>query len=280
MKMKTIIALAIAIVTLAACGNSTEPTSQEQKGHTNDELRLKGDNTVYGLACEGTGDSTIVLLPNNGGDPVSYSCIEAKRRGKVVGTIKTGDWIGVVLNAKDKRKADFVVDLDQLKGIWCYIVMPKMRDYATMSKKMQQRMMNEMSDSLKETFLIPREYGFWVKRQWQAQSVGYVQEASTLADESPVVYPPLGYFTAWHIWNGKFVITSGTPSFKKDGTPSVSNLRNDTCSIDYLDDDSLVLSSDGISRSYYKKSNINDVNVKAKAIAAMRSKEALKETTK
>lgn len=279
MNIRIIITLVVAAMTMAACGNSSESKPDEKKGHTNAELLLKGDETIYGLACEGTGDSVVVLLPSNGSDPVTYNCLTARRRGKVVGTIKTGDWIGVVLNKRNKKVADFVVDLDQLKGIWCYIVMPKMRDYATMSKKMQQRMMNEMSDLLKETFLIPREYGFWVKRQWQAQSVGYIQEASSLADESPVVYPPLGYFTGWHIWNGKFVITSGTPVFKKDGTPSVTNLRNDTCNIDYLDEDSLVLSSDGISRSYYKKTDINDVNVKAKAIAAMRSKAALKETT-
>lgn len=279
MNIRIIITLVVAAMTMAACGNSSESKPDEKKGHTNAELLLKGDETIYGLACEGTGDSVVVLLPSNGSDPVTYNCLTARRSGKVVGTIKTGDWIGVVLNKRNKKVADFVVDLDQLKGIWCYIVMPKMRDYATMSKKMQQRMKNEMSDSLKETFLIPREYGFWVKRQWQAQSVGYIQEASSLADESPVVYPPLGYFTSWHIWNGKFVITSGTPVFKKDGTPSVTNLRNDTCNIDYLDEDSLVLSSDGISRSYYKKTDINDVNVKAKAIAAMRSKAALKETT-
>jgi len=40
-----------------------------------------------------------------------------------------------------------------------------------------------------------------------------------------------------------------------------------------------VLSSDGQSRSYYRKSDINDVNKRANAIAAMRSKQALQQAT-
>ncbi len=140
-------------------------------------------------------------------------------------------------------------------------------------------MLANMSDSLKETFFIPREYGFWLKREWEASSIGYVTEASSLADESPVVYPPLGYFVGWRIWNGKFVMVSGTPNWSKDGVLSISHLRNDTCNIDYLGDDSLVLSDRDGSRSYYKKKDINDVNKKARAIAAMRSKKALEETT-
>jgi serine phosphatase RsbU (regulator of sigma subunit) len=60
---------------------------------------------------------------------------------------------------------------------------------------------------------------------------------------------------------------------------TLTNPVNDTCSIDYLDEDSLVLSSDGITRSYYRKNDVNDLNKKAKAIATMRNKQALKEAT-
>lgn len=71
------------------------------------------------------------------------------------------------------------------------------------------------------------------------------------------------------------MIASGTPNFGKNGQIKITDARNDTCSIDYLDDDSLVLSSDGISRSYYKKDNINELNKKAKAIANKLKKEAI-----
>lgn len=278
MSIKTMFCAVAMGAMMVACSTGAPAEGDDGEQAVNSQ-RLKGDKTVYGLACEGCTDSVIVLLPNDGSDPVRYDIIDASRKRMVKGNIKTGDWIGLVLNKNDKKVADLVVDLDQLKGIWCYIVMPKMRDFEKMSKRLQNRMMQNMSDSLKETFLIPREYGFWLKRQWQAQSVGYVQESSTLAEESPVVYPPLGYFTNWHIWNGKLVITRGNPNFSDNGQVTVTEQVNDTCDVDYLDADSLVLSSDGESRSYYRKSDINDVNRKANAIAAMRTHEALKQTT-
>ena len=78
--------------------------------------------------------------------------------------------------------------------------------------------------------------------------------------------------------NGQLVMTSGQVRMKGgNGNYEVTNLRYDTCKIEYLQDDSLVLSSDGIMRSYYRKANINDVNRKAKAIAAKLSQEALKQ---
>lgn len=259
---------------LASCSDKEEQKA-ENAARTQ---RLPGDKTIYGLACDGCTDSVVVLLPEDGSDPVSYNIIDAKREGRVLGKLQIGDRIGVVLNKRDSTVADIVVDIDGMEGIWCYIVMPKMRDYQTMSKKLQERLMNGMSDSLKATFLIPREYGFYLKRDWVAQSVGYVNDNNSLAEESPVVYPPLGYFTAWHLWNGKFIMTRGTPQLMKDGQIKVTKIAYDTCSIDYLDDDSLVLSDGKDSRSYYRKQSLDDVNKKAKAVAAMRSKEALEQT--
>ncbi len=278
MSIKSLVQIIAIAVLAVSCGHSGDPGRLTQSGHSNDELKLKGDKTVYGLACEGCTDSVVVLLPNDGSDPVRYDIIEATQQRQIMGKIKVGDWIGVVLNPQDRHKADLVIDLDELKGIWCYIVMPKMREYATMSPRLQQRMMQAMPDSLKQLYMIPREYGFWMKRHWTAQSVGYVPEASSLEDESPVVYPQLSFFTEWHILNGQLVMTSGQVRMKGgNGNYEVTNLRYDTCKIEYLQDDSLVLSSDGIMRSYYRKANINDVNRKAKAIAAKLSQEALKQ---
>lgn len=275
MKIKHILPALCLVAAVVACGSKTD---NEQTGEVaKPEQRLKGDMTVYGLACEGCTDSVVVLLPEDCSDPVTYNIIAAKRNGRVLGKLQIGDRIGVVPNKRDTTVADIVVDIDKLQGIWCYIVMPKMRDAQSMSAKMQARMMNAMSDSLKATFFIPREYGFYLKRDWEAQSVGYVQEANSLAEESPVVYPQLGYFVNWHVWNGKFIMTSGTPKMTGDNRIKVVDLKYDTCSIDYLDADSLVLTDADGSRSYYRKDNINDVNKRAKAIAAMRSKQALEE---
>ncbi len=259
---------------LVSC-NTKEMKDAEKPAYT---VRLQGDSAVYGLACDGCNDTIVVVLPEDNSDPVTYNIMEAKRRKRVLGKVQIGDRLCIVLNKKNKKKADVVVDIDKLAGIWCYIVMPKMRDAGQMSAKAQARMMNNMSDSLKETYLIPREYGFYLKRDWIASSVGYVDDNNALAQESPVEYPPLGYFTAWHLWNGMLVITSGTPSSKNNGQIDVKSLQNDTCSIDYLYGDSLVLSSDGVSRSYYRKENINDVNRRAQAVANELKKKALKET--
>lgn len=262
------------LAALVSC-NTKEMKDAEKPAYT---VRLQGDSAVYGLACDGCNDTIVVVLPEDNSDPVTYNIMEANRRKRVLGKVQIGDRLCIVLNKKNKKKADVVVDIDKLAGIWCYIVMPKMRDAGQMSAKAQARMMNNMSDSLKETYLIPREYGFYLKRDWIASSVGYVDDNNALAQESPVEYPPLGFFTAWHLWNGMLVITSGTPSSKNNGQIDVKSLQNDTCSIDYLYGDSLVLSSDGISRSYYRKENINDVNRRAQAVANELKKKALKET--
>ena len=260
--------------TIVSC-DTKEAKDAETPAYT---VRLQGDNAVYGLACDGCNDTVVVVLPEDNSDPVTYNIMDAKRRKRIMGKIQIGDRLCIVLNKKNKKKVDVVVDIDKLAGIWCYIVMPKMRDAGQLSAKAQARMMENMSDSLKETYLIPREYGFYLKRDWIASSVGYVDDTNALAQESPVEYPPLGYFTAWHMWNGMLVITSGSPSSKNSKQKKSQTLQNDTCSIDYLNGDSLVLSSDGISRSYYKKENINDVNLRAKAVANELKKKALEET--
>ena len=278
-KIAGAVMVGIALTALTACGGDDKKV---EKGHLNDELKLNGDKTVYGLACEGCSDSVIVLLPNNGSDPIRYNIIDATRNKKVLGKPKTGDWIGLVLNPNDSTVADLAIDLDELKGTWCYIVMPKMRDYEKMSKRMQQRMERNMPDSVKATYMIPREYGFSLKRQWTASSVGYVRSNSSLEDESPVVYPQLSYFTEWHIWNGKLVMTSGEPdiaSITKNSKLKIKNARQDTCDIVYLRDDSLVLASDGVSRSYYRQSASSAINKRAQQIAERLAKEALQAAT-
>ena len=267
--------LVVMVTLLAACGNS----KKEEKVNplTEENWRMIGDRTVYGLACEGCNDSTLVLLPSDGSDPIRYSVIEATKQGRILGKPKIGDRVGVVPNESDSLKGDVVVDIDQLKGIWCYIVMPKLRDHVDATERQQERLVEAMSDSLRELYYIPREYGFSMTRNWVAQSVGYVRE-TTLESESPVVYPQLGYFTEWHLWNGYLVVTSGTPTLNEDKTTTVTDLVDDTCRIDYLQGDSLVLSSGGVTRSYYRKNSMDEVNQKAREIADKLRLQALEDT--
>ncbi|MBQ7470825.1 MAG: hypothetical protein IJS97_00135 [Prevotella sp.] len=278
-RLSILLSLTAALV-LVACGQKEQgaipPSSND--GKNNKELLLEGDSTIYGLACEGCTDSVIVLLPSDGSDPVSYNIIEAFKKRRVLGKPKVGDWLGLVLNKEEKGVADLVVDLDELKGTWCYVVMPKLRDQEHLTPKMKARIEQEMTDSMRETYMIPREYGFALKRHWTAQSIGYIQEKNSLEDESPVVYPKLLYYTEWHIWNGKLVMTSGDFKMDKENNVSVTNMRLDTCDIVYLRDDSLVLGSEGVTRSYYRLTSESEINKKAKEMAIKQAKKALEDT--
>ena len=251
-----------------------EPTSE---GKLNREQLLEGDSTIYGLACEGCNDSVVILLPGDGSDPVTYNIIDAHRHNRVMGRLKVGDWIGLMRNPADSTVADFVLNLDELKGTWCYVVMPKWRDATNMTPQAQAILEESMPDSVKKEFFVPREYGFSLKRQWTAQSVGYVRK-SPLEDQSPVVYPRLLYFTEWHILNCRLVMTSREYQKKDDSEEmELAGYRNDTCDVVYLTGDSLVLSSDGESRGYYRRTNVADINKEARQKAAEQQKRALQE---
>lgn len=251
-----------------------EPTSE---GKLNREQLLEGDSTIYGLACEGCNDSVVILLPGDGSDPVTYNIIDAHRHNRVMGRLKVGDWIGLMRNPTDSTVADFVLNLDELKGTWCYVVMPKWRDATNMTPQAQAILEESMPDSVKKEFFVPREYGFSLKRQWTAQSVGYVRK-SPLEDQSPVVYPRLLYFTEWHILNCRLVMTSREYQKKDDSEEmELAGYRNDTCDVVFLSGDSLVLSSDGESRGYYRRTNVADINKEARQKAAEQQKRALQE---
>lgn len=251
-----------------------EPTSE---GKLNREQLLEGDSTIYGLACEGCSDSVVILLPGDGSDPVTYNIIDAHRHNRVMGRLKVGDWIGLMRNPTDSTVADFVLNLDELKGTWCYVVMPKWRDATNMTPQAQAILEESMPDSVKEEFFVPREYGFSLKRQWTAQSVGYVRK-SPLEDQSPVVYPRLLYFTEWHILNCRLVMTSREYQKKDDSEEmELAGYRNDTCDVVFLSGDSLVLASDGESRGYYRRTNVADINKEARQKAAEQQKRALQE---
>ena len=251
-----------------------EPTSE---GKLNREQLLEGDSTIYGLACEGCSDSVVILLPGDGSDPVTYNIIDAHRHNRVMGRLKVGDWIGLMRNPADSTVADFVLNLDELKGTWCYVVMPKWRDATNMTPQAQAILEESMPDSVKKEFFVPREYGFSLKRQWTAQSVGYVRK-SPLEDQSPVVYPRLLYFTEWHILNCRLVMTSREYQKKDDSEEmELAGYRNDTCDVVFLSGDSLVLASDGESRGYYRRTNVADINKEARQKAAEQQKRALQE---
>lgn len=180
----TILGLFVLFCVLDVVFNSNSTFKPKEKQEKLLTTTMKGDKTVYGLACEGCNDTVIVLLPLDNSDPVTYNILDATRAGNIRGKVSIGDRLALVLDPNDKKKATLVIDLEDLMGIWCYIVMPKLKDFTNMSNREQARKLAAMPDSLKQTYYIPREYGFWVKQNWMAQSVGYIREDPSVADES------------------------------------------------------------------------------------------------
>ena len=238
----------------------------------------KGDKAIYGLACMGCSDTAVVLLPNGGGDPVRYNILDASRNHQVFGDIEIGDWICVMpcTGKNDRNGADMVIDLDKLKATWTYPVMPRLRDVSHLSKRQQARILANMPDSIVENYMVPRQYGFTLKRMSEALSVGHVMANADVEDDSPVEYPEVPFYTEWHPYNGKLILVKG----RRELGEMVVNEKTtyDTLSFVYMKGDSLALrNSAGVVTGYKRSKDARTVNAKANAAAAKLSEKLKRE---
>ena len=101
---KTILTIASALLLLAACGKKEAP--QAEKATDNYLKRQPGDSTLYGLACDGTTDSLLVLLPYTGADPDTFDIINASQQKQIFGKPFIGDELAVILNPEDKAEVE------------------------------------------------------------------------------------------------------------------------------------------------------------------------------
>ncbi len=226
------------IVASAALFSCSDKQGTSDTSAIDSSVKMPGDSTIYGLACDGCTDSTLVFLPNEGGDPVKYDIVRATRGHRIYGKLEIGDWVGVVLNPKNKKEATMVIDLDQLKGTWTYQVMPTIKESKT---KTRAQIEAELTDSMRAVLFIPREYGFTLLRHQQARSVGNVYSSTTLQDESIVEYPPVKRYTGWRIFNGRLVLTGDTVDMKNHRRLPDKQVKRDTLSFVFMLADSLVL---------------------------------------
>ena len=280
MKINTFYIIGMAALCLASCHHGPKPKRQNTNMPISMSKPAKGDKAIYGLACMGCSDTAVVLLPNGGGDPVRYNILDAFRKHQVFGNIEIGDWICVIpcRDKSEKNAADMVIDLDKLKATWTYQVMPHLRDVSHLSKRQQLRILANMPDSIVETYMVPREYGFTLKRMSEARSVGYVMANSSVEDDSPVEYPPVPQYTEWHAYNGKLILVKGRREFNS----IVFNEKTtyDTLSFVYMKDDSLALrDSKGNVQGYHRKANAQSANAAANA-AAQKAANKLKQELK
>lgn len=273
----------LAMIAMGSCKHAAQEMIEEADP---DMLEVKGDSMLYGLACDGCTDSVAVIWPFEG-EPLTLSIIDARMNRRVIGKPDIGDWIGVMIDPNDSTTATMLVNLDQLKGTWTYPVMPVMKELQRMSRRMQRRMMENMPDSIKQTFLVPREYGFTLSRNHQARPVGYVYRSNTLEEDSPVTYPEVQNYKQWHLFNGKLLLVSGervVPQVGKDGKEVKQPKKKDiidTLEFISLSEDSLILTKGGVRYGFHRKANAREANAAASAAAqkldSMKMKKASKE---
>ncbi len=252
--------ISIAILSLAACYGQT---AAGDHGAIDKETKLKGDRTLYGLACDGCSDSAIVFLPNEGGDPRRFDIVAAMRNGKVFGKPEIGDELAVLTNPRNPHEAELVIDLEQMKGTWTFQVIPKLKPNPT---KSEDEILAEMSDSMKAALFVPREYGFTLKSYHLASPVGYIIKANTLEDESPVEYPKVTVYTGWHIYNGWLYIYKDTVDEQGRRIPNDS-VGHDDGTMVYLAADSMAALFGKKVMQYHRKANALEANRKAQEAA-------------
>ena len=244
------------LVFFSACYNQV---SNENHSAIDVEVQMKGDSTRYGLVCDGGSDSVIVLLPNEGGDPIKFDIVTAKRNGMVYGNPQIGDALAIVPNPIDPYEAEMVIDLEQMKGTWTFQVLPKLKPNPT---KTEEEILAEMSDSIKAALFVPREYGFTLKSYNQASPVGYIMKANSLEDESPVEYPKVTVYTSWHIFNGRLYIYKDTHDEHGHRIPQDS-VGFDSGSMRFLSTDSMAALFGKKVMQYHRKKNALEANKEA-----------------
>ncbi len=252
--MKKLLFAVFAILGFIACGQkSPAPASKDKPTRQNEP----GDSTHYGLACDGCTDSILILLPFEGGDPDTFDIIRAYQQRQIYGRPRIGDELAVILNPEDKQEALKVINIERLKGQWCYQVTPTFRNIDKMPQKMQRRMMERIPDSVKERLMAPREYAIRLKRNHFAQSVGAGRN-STNDNMSPVEYPKLKRYASWKLYNGRLILVTDTTRLTQ--TAQKRTLEYDTADIVRFRRDTLVLRFKDHEQTYYRKKDSTNIN--------------------
>ena|GEM_PF-531193 len=244
MKKNTLFIILVAIMCLAACKKEKQEAS-----NIGLNTSIEGDSTLYGLACDGCTDSVLVFLSGKGGDPVSYDIISAMKQRKVIGRPHVGDWVAVLVDPADSTKASMVINLDELKATWIQEVTPKMKERnGNIALSDDEK---EEIDSVLKDMLKPVNIGFSLKRHYTAAAVGMPTRAQ-MADDSPVIMPRPKFYTNWHVFNGRLVLTEKQFGDIKDNKRTIVE-RYDTAAFVMKTRDSLVLQfKDGI-QSYSRQ---------------------------
>ncbi len=243
-----LMALMLTMLIVAACSSKKDSGKTEEGDLISVEPSQPGDSTVYGLACDGCNDTILVFLPRQGGDPDTFNILNASKSRQVFGRPMIGDLVAVLTNRENPKVADMVINIEQLKGKWCYMVEPKLREIAGMPLSRLQGEQREEMDSMLREMLQPREFGVEIKSDYTARPIGMIR-SMTSDEESPVVYPPLKRYREWRIFNGRLILSEGA----RDSLGNITVTNTDTAQLVLLHRDTLVLRFNEGEQGYYRK---------------------------
>lgn len=232
------------LVLSVACGKTDKVQESDSVEVISQSYVADGDSMFYGLACDGCSDTTLVLLPDSGGDPVTYSIVRARNEGRFFGWPAIGDKMAVMLNPEDSTEVLVAINLEQVKGTWYYEQLPSLRQRSHSDSAAIQRMAfteeeKARYDSMISSMMVPREYTYTFKRDFTMRAEGGPPRTTSLDRTLPVVYPPLTRYMEWHIFNGKIILSYG--GFRIAGSKDSVELKNDTAEFVLLRRDTMAL---------------------------------------
>ena len=243
------------VLLLAACGssgnnNGDDQTSGDSLSQEPVARQLEGDSTIYGLACEGSNDSILVILASVDSNPDTIDILEARINRRVFGRPDIGDMVAITMNTEKASVADIVINIDRLKGEWCYQVMPRLRRRAGAAADSVVRLPPDFPDSLRRKWFTPREYGYEIRRDNTVRTIG-IQRIEAERQPGPVEYPTLKRYRQWHLYNGHLLLSET----RRDTTGHQQIISTDTADIIFLRHDTLQLRFADQERGYYRRSN-------------------------
>lgn len=208
--------LAVATALTVACGSKQEQNMLDKRNNAiSTEQNVPGDSTVYGLACDGCSDTQLVYLPLTGEDPDTLSIVDASKRQQVFGQPAIGDKLAIIINHDNPKVADMVIDMEQMKGEWCFTA-------------------------------VPREMGFEIKSEHIVRPFGISRDLATPADSIAAERR----YREWRLLNGQLLLSMT----QRDTAGVVSVTRTDTTQFVLLGPDTLVLRfNDGTEQGYFKR---------------------------
>ena len=246
MKIRLYWAFTITMMVATACGGDKQAKTDEDAIVSSHQVPA-GDSTIYGLACDGCTDTILVFLRDIDSDPDTFNILAATKNHRIYGRPDIGDKVAVVRNQADSTVADIVINMETLRGAWAYEVTPTPRPRADMPGRSEAELLRQIPDSIRDSLMTPREYGFLIRGEGSVSFVGRYYRSDD--DNSPVEFPHPKHYRQWHLYNGKLVLIET----KRDSLGQEHATNSDTASFIMLTPDTLVLQFKDSRQGYYRK---------------------------